>query len=82
LECASRLVVLLVRGPFFGLVGGDGEEGVGEHGEGDVSVPGVPGADLVVVEANLVLADPKHSSMGQRAPATWTSSTTLAWFGL
>ena len=26
-----------------------------EHGEGDMSVPGVPGADLVVVEADFVL---------------------------
>jgi hypothetical protein len=36
--------------------GGDGEPGMGEHGEGDVSVPGVPEADLIVVEADLVLA--------------------------
>ena len=35
---------------------GDGEEGVGEHGECDVAVPCVPGADLVVVEAGFVLA--------------------------
>ena len=35
--------------------GGGGEPGVGEHGEGDVPVPGVPEADLIVVEANLVL---------------------------
>jgi len=34
------------RGPFFGFVCGDGEEGVGKHGKGDMSVPGVPGADL------------------------------------
>ena len=34
---------------------GDGEPGVGEHGEGDVAVPGMPEADLVVVEADLVL---------------------------
>src|SRR6266508_1175642 len=42
--------------PFFGCVCGDGEEGVGEHGEGDMSVPGVPGADLVVVESDFVFA--------------------------
>src|SRR5215831_5927609 len=35
--------------------GGDGEPGVSEHGEGDVPVPGMPEADLVVVEADLVL---------------------------
>ena len=29
---------------------------MGEHGEGDMSVPGVPGADLVVVESDFVLA--------------------------
>jgi hypothetical protein len=29
---------------------------VGEHGEGDMSVPGVPGADLVVVESDFILA--------------------------
>ena len=42
--------------PFFGGVCGDGEEGVGEHGEGDMSVPGVPGADLVIIESEFVLA--------------------------
>ncbi len=42
--------------PFFGCVCGDGEEGVGEDGEGDMSVPGVPGADLVVVESDFILA--------------------------
>src|SRR5664280_1033596 len=40
---------------FFGCVCHDGQEGVGEYGEGDMSVPGVPGADLVVVESNLIL---------------------------
>src|SRR6476469_9580480 len=39
-----------------GSMRGDGEEGVGEHGECDVAVPCVPGADLVVVEAGFVLA--------------------------
>jgi hypothetical protein len=32
---------------------------VGEHGECDVSVPGRPGADLVVVEGCLVFAGPE-----------------------
>jgi len=30
-------------------VGGDGEERGGEHGHGDVPVPGVVAADLIVV---------------------------------
>ena len=32
---------------------------MGEHGECDVSVPGRPGADLVVVEGCLVFAGPE-----------------------
>ena len=52
----AGLVVWRVGSPFFGLVCGDGEEGVGEHGEGDMSMPGVPGADLVVVESDFVFA--------------------------
>jgi len=35
--------------------GGDGKEGVGEHGQGDVPVPGAVLADLVVVQPGLVL---------------------------
>lgn len=38
-----------------GFWGGDGEEGMGEHGQGDVPVPGMPFADPVVVQAALVL---------------------------
>src|SRR5208282_4591730 len=34
---------------------GDGEERVGEHGQGDVPVPGLVLADLVVVQPGLVL---------------------------
>jgi hypothetical protein len=34
---------------------GDGEEGVREHGQGGVAVPGVVPADLIVVQAGLVL---------------------------
>jgi hypothetical protein len=41
--------------PFFGVVCRDSEEGVGEHGKGDMSMPCVPGADLVVVESGFVL---------------------------
>ena len=42
--------------PPFGFVCGDGEKGVREHRQGDVSVPGVVFADLVLVESDLVLA--------------------------
>jgi hypothetical protein len=35
--------------------GGDGEERAGEHGQGDVAAPGAVAADLVVVQAGLVL---------------------------
>jgi len=38
-----------------GVAGGDGEEGMGEHGKGGVPVPGAVLADLVVVQAGLVL---------------------------
>lgn len=34
----------------------DGEEGVGEHGEGDPAVPGGPASDLVFVESGQALA--------------------------
>ena len=36
--------------------GGDGEDGSGEHGEGDPPVPGCPAADLVLVQAGQALA--------------------------
>jgi hypothetical protein len=36
--------------------GDGGEDGVGEHGQGGVAVPGGPLADLVLVQADLVLA--------------------------
>ena len=38
-----------------GSMRGDGEERVGEHGQGDVPVPGAVAADLVVVQAGLAL---------------------------
>jgi len=38
-----------------GSAGGDGEKRVREHGQGDVPVPGAVLADLVVVQAGLVL---------------------------
>jgi hypothetical protein len=39
-----------VAGPFFRFVSHDREECQGEHGEGDMPVPGVVEADLVVVQ--------------------------------
>src|SRR5690606_26575401 len=36
--------------------GDGGEDGVGEHGQGGVAVPGRPRADLVLVQADFVLA--------------------------
>jgi hypothetical protein len=56
MDFPAGLVVWCVGAPFFGVVCGDGEEGVCEHGEGDMSMPGVPGADLVVVESDFVFA--------------------------
>lgn len=35
--------------------GDDGEDGVGEHDQRGVAIPGLPGADLVLVEADLGL---------------------------
>ena len=49
------LTVRRAGAPFFSGMCGDGEEGVGEHGQGDMSVPGVPGTNLVVVESDFVL---------------------------
>jgi hypothetical protein len=40
---------------FFCLGLAGGEPGQGEHGQGDVGVPGPPGADLVLVEPRLAL---------------------------
>jgi hypothetical protein len=41
---------------FPGAVRGDGQEGVRQDGECGVAMPGVPGADLVVVEPDFVFA--------------------------
>src|SRR5258707_7788042 len=43
----------LPAGPL--VAGGDGEERVGEHRQGDVPVPSVPFADLVMIQPGLVL---------------------------
>src|SRR5262249_16789540 len=62
--------------------GGDGEEGVGEHRQGDVPVPGAVLADLVVVQPGLVLgaarqhlaaAAPHAERVGHRIMARWHS---------
>ena len=45
-----------VMGPLFGLTGQDGQERMGEHGQGDVPVPGVVAAYLVIAEPGLALA--------------------------
>ena len=42
-----------VAGPLFRFVSHDREKGQGEHGQGDVPVPGVVEADLVVVQPGL-----------------------------
>src|ERR1017187_1324102 len=42
-----------VLGPLFGFAGQDGQERMGEHGQGDMPVPGVVEADLVMVKAGL-----------------------------
>ena len=53
--------------------GGDGEEGVGEYGQGGPAMPGGPGADLVFVQPGASLAGLEVSSIRQRVPATRTS---------
>ncbi len=46
----------------------DGEEGVGEHGEGDPAAPGGVAADLVLIEPGQALLSPAWSG-------PWTSPT-------
>ena len=47
----------LVPIPFFGLGPAGGQPGQGEHGQGDVGMPGPPGADLVLPSGVLTLED-------------------------
>jgi hypothetical protein len=68
------MVVGLGLGLRPGLGGDDGEPGVSQHGERDMAVPGVPEADLVLVEADLVLAGLEALLDVQRTPTTATSS--------
>ena len=59
--------------------------GVGQHRQGDVPVPAIPAAHLVLVKAHprlrggrlCPLASSKHSSMAHLVPATLTSSPRL-----
>jgi hypothetical protein len=37
--------------------GGDGQERGGEHGQGGPAIPGLPAADLVLIQAGQALAD-------------------------
>ncbi|MCW2661105.1 MAG: hypothetical protein JWP83_2257 [Mycobacterium sp.] len=46
--------------------GGYGQEGMGEHGQGGPSVPGVPASDLVLVEPDESFGGLEGSSMRQR----------------
>jgi hypothetical protein len=63
--------------PFFRLGIAGGEPGQGEHGQGDVGVPGPPGTDLVVIEPGLALGCWMHSSVCQRLPAVQARSAVL-----
>ena len=53
--------------------GGDGEEGVGEQGEGGPAVPGGPGTDLVLVQTGESFAGLEILLHVHRLPATWTT---------
>ena len=46
----------LVPTPFYRGGPAGREPGQGEHGQGDVGVPGPPGADLVVIQPGLALS--------------------------
>ena len=63
--------VAVRRGAFEG--GGDGEEGVGDQGGGAPAVPGGPGGDLALVQAVVVLAVWKSSSIRHLQHTTHTS---------
>jgi len=52
--------------------GGDHQEGVGDHGEGDPAVPGAPAADLMLVQPTSSLPVWNRSSMVHLVPATLT----------
>ena len=58
-----------------GLGAGDGQEGMGQQGQGDVPVPVRPAADLVVIQADLGLGLLQAVLDSQRIPATRTRPT-------
>src|SRR3954466_9542085 len=64
------------RGRFLGCgiraTAGDGEDGKGEHDERDVTVPAVPGAGLVVVEAEFGLRGLESVLDSPAVPSTAT----------
>ena len=53
-----------------------GQGGKRQHDQGHVAVPAVPGPAFVMVEAELILAHSKLSSMAQRWPSTATRAST------
>lgn len=65
----------------WGYRGSDGEVGVSEHREGDVPVPGVVAADLVVVEPDLGLGGLEAVLDRQRAPVTRMRSSSVVLLG-
>ena len=50
-----------------------GHHGEGEHRQGHVTVPAMPGSALVVIEPELVFRGSKLSSIAHRWPSTATS---------
>jgi len=50
-----------------------GHHGEGEHHQGHVTVPAMPGSALVVIDPNSFLAVSKLSSIAHRWPSTATS---------
>ena len=66
----SQLTVVWAAGAF--TRGDHGEDGVREHDQRGVPVPGVPAADLVLVQPGGVLAGLEGRFERQRVPATRT----------
>lgn len=56
------------------------QKGEGQHGKRDVPIPAVPGANLVSKPTSC-FATSKHSSTGQRMPATRASVAGLVFAG-
>lgn len=60
--------------------GDDGQHRVGEHDEGRVAVPGGPFADLVLIDADLVIAG-LEAFLDHLMPATRTSPARVSRWG-